>query len=164
MQGNKQPIRCLRKPSRLKTEGTQPVKGVDMSGTITGKIRAFHWQQWLVVAVFLLSSGFTAFRGMHIVRRTIYWQTHQDDTIRGWMNVGYVAHSYRVPPYLLYQALALPDKPPDKRPLRDIARMQHRSLDRVNAALQNAITHARPPYPPPAPSAPEPTPGQRTQP
>ena len=131
---------------------------------IIDKLRAFHWRQWLVVAIFLVSSGFTGVRGVHIVRRTIDWQTHRDETIRGWMNVNYVAHSYRVPPYLLYQALGLPEKPPDRRPLRDVAKMQHRSLDKVNAVLKNAITHARPPYPAPAPSAPETTPGQRTPP
>jgi hypothetical protein len=135
-----------------------------MSGKIIGKVRAFHWHQWLVLAIFLLSAGFTVFKTVHIVRRTIYWQTHRDETIRGWMNVNYVAHSYRVPPYLLYLALGLPDKPPDKRPLRDIAKMQHRSFSKVSAALENAITHARPPYPAPSSLPPDRTPGQGTPP
>jgi hypothetical protein len=124
-----------------------------MSSKIISKLRKFRWQQWLVVAIFLLSAGFAAFKTVHMVRRAIYWQSHSDEPIRDWMSVGYVAHSYRVPLYLLYQALGLPDQPPDRRPLREIARTQHRSIDKIGAVLQSAITHARPPYPaPPSPS------------
>ena len=65
------------------------------------------------------------------------------------MTVGYVAHSYRVPRHILYQALGLPYNPPDKRPLRVIAKSQNRSMDQIRAILQDEIAHARPPYPPP---------------
>ena len=64
------------------------------------------------------------------------------------MNIGYVAHSYRVPPHVLHQALGLPPKP-DKRPLRRIAKAQNRTMDEVRAILQDAIIQARQPYPPP---------------
>jgi membrane protein DedA with SNARE-associated domain len=60
------------------------------------------------------------------------------------MSVGYVAHSYHVEPDVLYLALGLPDKPPDKRPLRKIAKVQHRSMDEIKTVLQDAITHAHP--------------------
>jgi hypothetical protein len=114
-------------------------------------MRTFRWQQWLVVAMFLLIAGFTTFKAVHMAREVIYWQAHHDEPIHGWMSVGYVAHSYRVPPYVLYLALDLPPKLPDKRPLREIAGMQHRSMDQIIAVLQNAIIHARLPYPPPLP-------------
>jgi hypothetical protein len=67
------------------------------------------------------------------------------------MNVEYVAHSYKVPPHVLYLALGLPHRPPDKRPLTDIARSQNRSMEEVRAILLDAIIHSRPPYPPPPP-------------
>jgi hypothetical protein len=118
-------------------------------------MKTFRWQQWLVVAMFLLAAGFTAFKAVHTARKVINWQTHRDEPIHGWMSVGYVAHSYRVPPYVLYLALSLPYKPPDKRPLREIADMQHRSMEEISAVLQNAIIHARSPYPPPPSSAPD---------
>jgi hypothetical protein len=121
-----------------------------MRSKIITTMKAFRWQQWLVVAMFLLVAGFTVFKAEHMARRAIYWHAHRDEPIHGWMNVGYVAHSYRVRPYVLYLALGLPYKSPDKRPLREIARMQHRSLDEISAVLQNAIIHARPPYPPPS--------------
>ena len=101
--------------------------------------------------MFLLVLGFTGFYAVRTVHKAIYWHYHQDEPIRGWMTVGYVAHSYRVPPHVLYQALGLPHKPPDKRPLLEISRAQHRSLNETRAILQHAIIHTRPPFPPPSP-------------
>jgi hypothetical protein len=122
-----------------------------MRARIISTVRTFRRQQWLVVVMFLLIAGFTAFKAVHMVRKVIYWQVHSDEPIHGWMNVGYVAHSYRVPPYVLYQALGLPKQQPNKRPLREIANMQHRTMDEIKSVLQDAIIHARPPYPPPLP-------------
>jgi hypothetical protein len=75
------------------------------------------------------------------------------------MSIGYIAHSYRVPPWVLRQALGLPAKTngPDRRPIREIAREQNRPVNEVIAILQDAIVHARPPYPPPGPPPPRDT-------
>src|SRR5664279_4083238 len=108
-----------------------------MKTTIVSKVRNFSWQQWLVVALFLLVAGSTAFKVVHTVRDVIYLQTHRDEAIRGWMSIGYVAHSYRVPKDVLYQSLGLPQNSPNKRPLRKIANMQHRSMEEIRVALQN---------------------------
>ena len=114
-------------------------------------LRNLKWQQWMVMLAFLLVLSATAFFAVRAVRTAVYWHYHQDEPIRGWMNVGYVAHSYNVPPHVLYRALGLPHKPPDTRPLREIAKAQKRSMDRIRAILLDAIVHARPPYPPPPP-------------
>ena len=110
----------------------------------------------MVLLAFVLVVSVTGLFAVRTVRRTIYWRFHQDEPIRPWMNIGYIAHSYRVPPWVLSQALGLPPKPgkPDRRPIREIAREQNRSVDEVIAVLQNAIVHARPPYPPPGPPPP----------
>jgi hypothetical protein len=115
------------------------------------------WRQWLVVLAFVLVVSFTGIFAVRTVRRAIYWHYHQDEPIRPWMSLGYIAHSYSVPPWVLHQALGLPPKPgrPDRRPIRDIAREQNRSVDEVIAILQDAIVHSRPPYPRP-PDAPPP--------
>jgi len=118
-------------------------------------LKTFSWQQWLVAVMFLLVLSFTGWHAFRTVRDAAYWHNHQDEPIRAWMNVGYVAHSYRVPPHILYEALGLPHRPPDKRPLRVIAKVQHRSMDEIRARLQDAILHARPPYPPPPPPPPD---------
>ena len=113
-------------------------------------LAAFNWKQWLALTAFILVLGFTGLHVVRIARELIYWQYHRDEEIRGWMTIGYVAHSYRVPPHVLQQALGLPDRP-DRRPLREIAKSQNRSMDEIRAILQDAITHARPPNPPPSP-------------
>ena len=117
-------------------------------------LRGFDRRQWLVLAAFLVVLGFTGHRAFLFTRDAIYWHYHRDEPIRSWMNVDYVAHSYRVPPHVLYMALGLPHRPPDRRPLGEIARAQNRSTDEVRALLQDAIVHARPPYPPPPPPPP----------
>jgi hypothetical protein len=116
-------------------------------------MKNFSSRQWLVVLAFVLVLSFTGLFAVRTVRRAIYWHYHQDEPIRPWMNLGYIAHSYSVPPWVLHQALGLPQKP-DRRPLREIARAQNRSVDEVIAILQNAIVHSRPPYPPPGPPPP----------
>jgi hypothetical protein len=69
------------------------------------------------------------------------------------MTIGYVAHSYHVPPRILHAALNLPPTP-DHRPLARIARDSGRSMSQVEAKLIYAIVHVRPPYPPPGPPPP----------
>jgi hypothetical protein len=107
-------------------------------------------RQWLVLLAFVSAVSVTGLFAVRTVRRAVYWRYHQDEPIRPWMNLGYIAHSYRVPPWVLFEALGLPPKP-DRRPIRVIAREQNRSVAEVTTILQNAIVHARPPYPPPGP-------------
>lgn len=119
-------------------------------------MKRFGWKQSVLALAFLLSLSVAVFFIVRAVRPAIYWHYHQDEPIRGWMNVGYVAHSYHVPPHVLYRALGLPHKPPDRRPLREIAKAQNRSMYEIRAVLLDAIVHARPPYPPPSPPPPDP--------
>lgn len=118
-------------------------------------VKGFNWGQRLVLAAFIFFIGFTLHHAFYFVRDAIYWRYHRDEQIQGWMDVGYVAHSYNVPPHVLFIALGLPHKPPDRRPLSEIARAQNRSMDEVRSILQDAIVHARPPYPPPPPPPPD---------
>ena len=115
-------------------------------------LKNFSWRQWALALAFLLAVSVTVLFGVRAVRPIIYWHYHRDEPISGWMNVGYVAHSYHVPQHVLYQALGLPLKPRDRRPLREIAKAQNRSMDEIRALLMDAIVHARPPYPPPPPT------------
>src|SRR6266850_2483884 len=119
-------------------------------------MKKFGWRKSVVAAAFLLSLAIAIFFVVRAVRPAIYWHYHKDEPIESWMSVGYVAHSYHVPPHVLYSALGLPHKPPDKRPLSEIARAQNRSMDEVRTILLDAIVHARPPYPPPPPPPPDP--------
>jgi hypothetical protein len=114
-------------------------------------MKKLEWHQWLLVALFLAAVFFTGLFGFRAIRRAIYWHNHRDEPIRSWMSVPYVAHSYRVPTHVLYQAIDLPPMQRDRRPLREIAREQDRPVEVLISELKDAIIHSRPPYPPPPP-------------
>jgi hypothetical protein len=106
--------------------------------------------EWLIILGFILS---VVLVGVFIVRSFHVASTlRQDETIRPWMTVPYVAHSYRVSSSILYQALGLPPRPHDRRPLAQIARAQQRPVQDVIADLHKAILEARASSPPPSPT------------
>jgi hypothetical protein len=110
------------------------------------------WQVWLMVLGFVASlalAGVFVVRSFHVVR-----SFRQDEPIRPWMTIPYIARSYRVSPSILYQAVGLPDRPRDRRPLAVIARAQHRPVQGMIADLQRAIVQARSSAPPAPPGAP----------
>jgi hypothetical protein len=98
--------------------------------------------RWLLAA-FVVAALATAFIGGRLVVRAVYWSQHQDEPIRGWMSVGYVARSYRVEREPLFDALGLPPEARDRRTLQEIAADQGRPLTEVEADLEAAIGRAR---------------------
>lgn len=113
-----------------------------------------HWGRRLLLAAFVVSLGFTGLHVVRTVRDAIYWNAHRDEPIEGWMTLGYVAHSYHVPPHILFRALGMQPGPPEHRNIAALARTRGESVDAVAARLNHAIVHVRPPYPPPGPPAP----------
>ena len=113
------------------------------------------WRQWTMLVIFALVVTVTGLFAVRTVRRAIYWRQHRDEPIRPWMTVPYVAHSYRVPPQVLYEALGIPHRPGDHRPLKQIAREQNLSVDHLIETLQRAIVQFQQTNVPPAPVAPE---------
>jgi hypothetical protein len=108
-------------------------------------------RHWLLGLAFVLTVAITGVSAVRTAQKAAYWRFHKDEPIHGWMTIGYIAHSYDLPSYVLYQALTLPSQPPDKRPISKIAHAQKKSVDEVIGVLTNAIIHARPPNPPPPP-------------
>lgn len=102
-------------------------------------MKRFGWKQWIVVAALALVVLVTGVFAVRTVRRAIYWRAHREEAIRPWMSIPYIAHSYRVPPHVLYQALGIPQEPHDRRPLKQIAREQKRSVDEVVKVVREAI-------------------------
>ncbi|MGH9759988.1 MAG: hypothetical protein ACREDR_05605 [Blastocatellia bacterium] len=116
-----------------------------MKDRITKTLKGFNWLQWLVLFAFALVVGLTGVEIYRAVTATHHFRHHRDEPIRGWMTVPLVAHSYHIPPHVLYQALGVPPPPthPDKRPLRMIAREQNRSMEQVRQILEDAIRRAQ---------------------
>ena len=59
------------------------------------------------LAALALTAGFTAFHIVRSVRDLVYWRQHADEPIQPWMTIGFVAHSYHVPPPVLATAITL---------------------------------------------------------
>lgn len=124
-----------------------------MSARVRQVLATFGWWQWLLAAVFfaaLVAAGLFAAR---TVRYTLYWAQHRNEPIERWMPVNYVAHSYDVPPEVLWNALGLPPARPPfaaaRRPLSEIAAAQGKTFEQVKATLEQAIAVARAAGPPP---------------
>jgi hypothetical protein len=112
-------------------------------------VRKLGWQQWLVLGLFLAALTVAGLFGVRAVRRAAYWRSHRDVPIRPWMSIPYVAHSYRVPPRVLYEAVGVkPQPPPDRRPIRLLAREQGRTAEELISELQEAVARASRPPPP----------------
>ncbi|MFO1202688.1 MAG: hypothetical protein U1E58_08635 [Tabrizicola sp.] len=48
----------------------------------------------LLTSAFLLACALTLFFAVRFVGHTVYWANHQDEAVRPWMTVGYVAQSW----------------------------------------------------------------------
>lgn len=82
--------------------------------------------------------------------------------IHSWMTLKYVARTHRVQPQILYEALALPDTPRDKRSIRQIAESLNLPEEEVIIALEKAIERAQT-VSSPAPAAVSPVPNRSEQ-
>ena len=100
-------------------------------------------KQWTAILALVLVLAVTGLFSVRTVRRAIYWRMHRDEVIRPWMSLPYVAHSYRLPPRVLYDALKISHPPHDRRPIRQIAKEQNRSVEDVISTLQGVIALER---------------------
>ncbi|HUK91713.1 MAG TPA: hypothetical protein VLZ81_15020 [Blastocatellia bacterium] len=121
-------------------------------GGLAATIKGFRWTQWLLLGCFLLATFLTAFTIYRTVGHARAFRHHRNEPIRAWMTVGYVAHTYHVPAAVLYDALGLPGDRFDKRPLKVIAREQHKSMDEIRVEMEEAIVQAGSPYMSPTPT------------
>jgi hypothetical protein len=116
---------------------------------ILQKLKNFGPKQWLILIAFVSVLGFTSFYIFRTVQFAVYWQQHRDVPISGWMNIGYVAHSYHVPPPELNKAVGLAPDERDRRPLAEIAKSQNRPFEELKIALEKAIGDFRAAHPTP---------------
>ena len=67
----------------------------------------------------------------------------ENEPIRGWMSVPFIAHTHHVPASVLFQAIGVhPREPHDRRSVRQIAHDLNRPVPELIAHLQRAIDSA----------------------
>src|SRR5213076_3071277 len=67
----------------------------------------------------------------------------ENQPIRAWMSVPFIAHTHHVPPDVLFQAIGVEPYGHDSRPVRAIARAQNRPVADMIRDLETAIAKAR---------------------
>ena len=71
--------------------------------------------------------------------RRLRWE---NEPIRPWMSVPFIAHTHHVPAAALFRAIGIEPHPHDRRPLRSIAKEQHRPVDEIIRDLNQALAAA----------------------
>ena len=97
----------------------------------------------LLVLGFLGALILTTILFMRLIADVVYWPQHQDETISGWMTVGYVAHSYDVDKDGLIEALGIETDLRRHLTLKAIADAQGISLAELRNALLKAVIDQR---------------------
>lgn len=67
----------------------------------------------------------------------------ENEPVRAWMSVPFIAHTHHVPPALLFQAIGVdPREPRDRRSVRHIARDLNQPVSELMGELQRALDAA----------------------
>jgi hypothetical protein len=85
--------------------------------------------------VAIAATFFFAFRAGHTARHF----RGQNEPIRGWMSVPFIAHSRHVREEPLFRAIHVQPDPRDRRPLRDIARSENLPVGELIRELDQAV-------------------------
>ncbi|MBZ5625026.1 MAG: hypothetical protein LAQ69_40940 [Acidobacteriia bacterium] len=104
------------------------------------------WRRTLVVALaFMLAIAGTFVFASRASRRARHIRT-ENEPIRAWMSVPFIAHTHHVPASVLFQAIGVhPREPQNRRSVRHIARDLNRPVPELIAQLQRAIDAAAQP-------------------
>ena len=104
------------------------------------------WRRTLAVGLaFILAITGTFVFAYRAGRRARHIHS-ENEPIRAWMSVPFIAHTHHVPVDTLFQAIAvLPREPHDRRSVRRIAHDLNRPVPDLMAQLQRAIDAAAQP-------------------
>jgi len=117
-------------------------------------MRKYGWQIGVLIVGFVLSLTIIGVFSVRAMRHASFRRV--DESIRPWMTLPYIAHSYHVPVQDLYQALNLSPVLHDRRTVMKLSTQLKLPLAEVITRLNQAIVAARPtlstptPHPPPA--------------
>ncbi|MFC4733331.1 hypothetical protein [Salipiger abyssi] len=92
-----------------------------------------------VLVLALLGAGFFTTKA---VRRALYWADpqHHEQAPEGWMTLGYVERSHRLPPRSLGPLLGIaPGSGAEHRSLAEIAAMRDQSVESFLAEIDSAL-------------------------
>lgn len=98
----------------------------------------------LILAIALVLTVGVAFVFGYRVGRHAHRLRWQNEPIRAWMSIPFIAHTHHVPAAKLYDALGVPANKRDKRSIRHIADDQYRPVNEVIRDVERAIREVHP--------------------
>lgn len=98
-----------------------------------------------LTAAFLLACAVTLFFTGSFAYRTLYWATHRDVMVQGWMTVGYIARSWDLDGRTLdaLAGLPVPEEKGRPQPLREIALDRGVPVAEIVAKIEATIAELR---------------------
>ena len=93
----------------------------------------------------IAATFFFGFRAGRHARRLHF----ENEPIRPWMSVPFIAHTHHVPAAVLFQAIGLQPHEHDRRPLRRIAREEHKPVEELIHQVERALAEAGHTHPAP---------------
>jgi hypothetical protein len=101
------------------------------------------WRRTLAFGLaFVLAIAGTFVFAYRAGRRARHFRA-ENEPIRAWMTVPFIAHAHHLPAAVLFQAIGVdPQKPRDRRSVRHIAHDLNRPVPELIAQLQRAIDAA----------------------
>ena len=104
------------------------------------------WRRTLAVGIaFVVAIAGTVGFALRAGRQVRHIRT-ENEPIRAWMSVPFIAHAHHLPANVLFQAIGVqPREPRDRRSVRSIAHDLHRPIPELMAELQRAIDAAAQP-------------------
>lgn len=99
----------------------------------------------LLTSAFLLACALTLFFAARFTVYTVYWATHQEEPIRGWMTVGYVARSWGLEPRALdaEAGMPVPEVKGHPQTLEEIARDRGVPVAEIIAEVEVAVARMK---------------------
>ena len=106
------------------------------------------WQRTLAVGLAFVVAITGTFVFAYRAGRRVRHIGAENEPIRAWMSVPFIAHAHHVPANVLFQAIGVrPQEPHDRRSVRHIAHDLNRPVPDLIAQLQRAIDAAAQPPP-----------------
>ena len=111
---------------------------------MTRVITLWRARPWLTSA-FLAACGLALFFAVRLTVQTVYWANHQDEPVRPWMTVGYIARSWDLDAREIDRlaGLPLPETKGRPQPLSEIAADRGVPVADIIDAVEAAIDTLR---------------------
>ncbi len=105
------------------------------------------WREHRVVFLgFVAAAILTLFFTFKTIGGLIYWSQHREAPLEPWMSIGYIAHSYNIPPHELADQMHLTRDEAKHKPIGEIAEDAGMEFDRLKTEILSIIETTRAPH------------------